>query len=76
MKNNSLNYGLKKFGYINNYSAQIAQFNYLLQGTENSMKGYEIDALVDGLQSVNLNSFGCDNFHGTEKSRKSANCSD
>ena len=64
MNNSSVNYGLKKFGFINNFSAQIAQFNYLLQGTENSMKGYEIDAMVDGLQPINLNSFGCDNFHG------------
>ena len=45
MNNSSVNYGLKKFGFINNFSAQIAQFNYLLQGTENSMKGYEIDAM-------------------------------
>lgn len=64
MNNSSVNYGLKKFGFINNFSAQIAQFNYLLQGTENTMKGYEIDAMVDGLQPINLNSFGCDNFHG------------
>ena len=65
MKTNSANnYGLKKFGYINNFSAQVTQFNYLLQGTDSSLKGYEIDALVDGLNPVNLNSCGYDNFHG------------
>lgn len=64
MKKKLANYGLKKFGYINNLSSQVAQFNYLLQGTGNAMKEYEIDALVDGLQPVNLNSFGYDNFHG------------
>lgn len=64
MNNNTANaFGLKKFGFINNFSAQIAQFNYLLQGTGKIMNGYDIDALVDGLTPVNLNSFGCDNFH-------------
>lgn len=65
MKTTSSNYGLKKFGFINNFNAQLNHFNYLLQGTEHTYKGYELDALVDGLEPVNLNSFGCDNYHGT-----------
>ena len=57
-------YGLKKFGYICNFSAQLAQLNHLLQGTGKTLKAYEVDAIVDTLTATNLNSFGCDNFHG------------
>ena len=33
MKAFQTTYGLKKFGYIRDFSAQLAQFNYLLRGT-------------------------------------------
>ena len=67
MKNNTPqnNYGLKKFGFINNFCAQLAQLNYLLQGTGKALKSYEVDALVDTLVAKNLNSFGSDTFHGS-----------
>ena len=58
-------YGLKKFGYINNFSAQLAQFNHLLQGTGKTLKTYDVDTIVDPLVATNLNSYGCNNFHGT-----------
>lgn len=57
-------YGLKKFGHISNFNAQMAQLNHLLQGTGVTLKGYEIDSLVDGLVATNLNSYGCDNYYG------------
>lgn len=57
-------YGLKKFGYISNFSAQLSQLNHLLQGTETSLKAYEVDGIVDALVATNLNSYGCNNFHG------------
>jgi len=57
-------YGLKKFGFISNCSTQLSQLNYLLQGTGRTLKNYELDAIVDSLETTNLNSFGCDNFHG------------
>lgn len=66
-------YGLKKFGYISNYSTQLAQFNHLLQGTGKTLKAYEVDALVDGLSTTNLNSFGCNNFHGAPIDEEHAN---
>ena len=56
--------GLKKFGYIRDFSSQLSQFNYLLRGTGSEVGYSDIDSLVDGLQTVNLNSYGCDNFHG------------
>lgn len=51
MKNTSAQngYGLKKFGYINNFSAQLAQLNHLLQGTGQTLKSYEVDSIVDPL---------------------------
>lgn len=58
-------YGLKKFGHISNFNAQMAQLNHLLQGTGVTLKGYEIDSLVDGLVATNLNSYGCDNYYGS-----------
>ena len=66
MKNTSAQngYGLKKFGYINNFSAQLAQLNHLLQGTGQTLKSYEVDSIVDPLVATNLNSYGCNNFHG------------
>lgn len=57
-------YGLKKFGHISNFNAQMAQLNHLLQGTGVTLKGYEIDSLVDGLVATNLNSYGCDHYYG------------
>lgn len=57
-------YGLKKFGHINNFTAQMAQLNNLLQGTGVTLKGYEIDSLVDGLVATNLNSYGYDKYKG------------
>ena len=57
-------FGIKKFGFINNFSSSVAQFNYLLQGTGQTVTSTEIDSLVDGITPVNLNSYGCDNFHG------------
>ena len=66
MKNTSAQngYGLKKFGYINNFSAQLAQLNHLLQGTGQTLKSYEVDSIVDPIVATNLNSYGCNNFHG------------
>ena len=66
MKNTSAQngYGLKKFGYISNFSAQLAQLNHLLQGTGQTLKSYEVDSIVDALVPTNLNSYGCNNFHG------------
>lgn len=43
----------------------MAQLNHLLQGTDVTLKGYEIDSLVDGLVATNLNSYGCDNYYGS-----------
>ena len=57
-------YGLKKFGYISNFSAQLAQLNHLLKGTDKTLKAYEVDGIVDDLVPTNLNSYGHDNFHG------------
>ena len=57
-------FGIKKFGFINNFSSSVAQFNHLLQGTGQTITSTEIDTLVDGITPVNLNSYGCDNFHG------------
>ncbi len=57
-------YGLKKFGYISNFSAQLAQLNHLLQGTDRTLKPYEVDGIVDALVPTNLNSYGYNNFHG------------
>ena len=64
MKTVQPTFGLKKFGYIRDFSAQLSQFNYLLRGTGSEVGYADIDSLVDGLQTVNLNSYGCDNFHG------------
>lgn len=65
MKNTSAQnaYGLKKFGYISNFSAQLAQLNHLLQGTDRTLKSYEVDSIVDSLVPTNLNSYGGNNFH-------------
>ncbi len=57
-------YGLKKFGYINNFNSQLTQLNHLLQGTGKTLKAYEVDSIVDALTAINLNSYGCNNFHG------------
>ncbi len=57
-------YGLKKFGYISNFSAQLAQLNHLLQGTGKTLKAYEVDGIVDALVPTNLNSYGSNKFHG------------
>lgn len=57
-------FGIKKFGFINNFSSSVAQFNHLLQGTGQTVTSTEIDTIVDGITPVNLNSYGCDNFHG------------
>lgn len=57
-------FGLKKFGYITNFSAQLAQINHLLRGTGKSLKYHEVDAIVDGLPVTNLNSRGWNNFYG------------
>lgn len=57
-------FGLKKFGYITDFSAQLAQINHLLQGTGKSLKYHEVDAIVDGLPVTNLNSRGWNNFYG------------
>lgn len=62
--NSSAAFGIKKFGFINNFSSSVAQFNYLLQGTGLTVTSTEIDTLVDGITPVHLNSYGCDNFHG------------
>lgn len=66
MKNsaNQIGFGLKKFGYISSFSAQLAQLNHLLQGTGKTLKPYEVDTIVDSLVATNLNSYGCNNFHG------------
>ena len=64
MKTVQPTFGLKKFGYIRDFSAQLSQFNCLLRGTGSEVGYSDIDSLVDGLQTVNLNSYGCDNFHG------------
>ena len=64
MKTVQPTFGLKKFGYIRDFSSQLSQFNYLLRGTGSEVGYSDIDSLVDGLQTVNLNSYGCDNFHG------------
>lgn len=61
---NTNTFGLKKFGYITNFSAQLAQINHLLQGTGKSLKYHEVDAIVDGLPVTNLNSRGWNNFYG------------
>ena len=60
---NTKAFGIKKFGYINNFSSSVAQFNHLLQGTGQSVTSTEIDSIVDGVTSINLNSFGCDNHY-------------
>ena len=64
MKTIQPTFGLMKFGYIRDFSSQLSQFNYLLRGTGSEVGYSDIDSLVDGLQTVNLNSYGCDNFHG------------
>lgn len=64
MKTIQPTFGLKKFGYIRDFSSQLSQFNYLLRGIGSEVGYSDIDSLVDGLQTVNLNSYGCDNFHG------------
>ena len=74
MKAFQTTYGLKKFGYIRDFSAQLAQFNYLLRGTGSEVGYSDIDSLVDGLQAVNLNSYGCDNFHGAPVEEKYCVC--
>lgn len=74
MKAFQTTYGLKKFGYIRDFSAQLAQFNYLLRGTGSEVGYSDIDSLVDGLQAVNLNSYGCDNFHGVPVEEKYCVC--
>lgn len=63
-KTNPNVFGLKKFGYITDFSAQLAQINHLLQGTGKSLKYHEVDAIVDGLPVTNLNSRGWNNFYG------------
>lgn len=63
-KNVNVTFGIKKFGFINNFSNSVAQFNYLLQGSGQQITSTEIDSLVDGVEPLNLNSYGCDNFHG------------
>ena len=74
MKAFQTTYGLKKFGYIRDFSAQLAQFNYLLRGTGSEVGYSDIDSLVDRLQAVNLNSYGCDNFHGAPVEEKYCVC--
>ena len=65
-------FGIKKFGYISNFSSSVAQFNYLLQGKGQPVSSTEIDALVDGATPINLNSYGCDNYHGEPVQEKYA----
>lgn len=63
-KSNQATYGLMKFGFINNLGTQLSHLNRLLQGTGKALNSYEVDKIVDTLVTTNLNSYGCNKFHG------------
>ena len=66
-------FGIKKFGYISNFSSSVAQFNFLLQGTGQTVTSTEIDSLVDAITPVNFNSKGSDRYDNKPISDKYAN---